>query len=695
MRGLKNAVLTVNCQNGETVTIKAKTENQKGQGKEYVFEETERVQGVFTLDEIPGGMKGALNVKVKNGFFMENQCLETEKPFVLELELTEKPEKITAMYLYNDWWTRPAFITGFEDTPKNTQIAFLKYENRYACLVPMVGDAFKAYLAAGKENTVTMEITAHMGGMTSIEDPVFIVTEDENLQTAVEKAFAWIAEYKGIRRKGQKRLPEMFQYLGWCSWDAFYTDISEGKVREKAEELETKEVPVRWILMDDGWLSVEGERLYDYMPEKKKFPSGFRTMIDEIKSKGNINWFGVWHAFAGYWGGILPGSKLEKEEKEHLYYTANGKIIPNPENDKGFGFYRNWYQHLLKEGIDFVKVDGQSAVKRYFENSMPIGRAARGMHEALEGGASYMGGTIINCMGMAMENMISRPGTAVSRNSDDFFPNKEEGFKEHLLQNAYNAIYQDELYYCDWDMFWTSHPDCIKHSLLRAVSGGPVYFSDKIGETNPEVLKPLAYEDGKLLMMDRAAKPTEDCLFVDPFKEGVLKLTNVAPYGQNEKGGGVAVYNLTDSKQEYSFAPADVKELNAGQECWVYDYFKKEAKICKVEEKITAEAEKEGFAWYQILPCHGAGAFLGLADKYVGFMAVKDVQIKENRMTGIMKEQGNVGFLSAKEPVKVLCNGEDVTASVKKENMIYTIELEPENKKAVVEVIWQEDRCSY
>lgn len=96
-----------------------------------------------------------------------------------------------------------------------------------------------------------------------------------------------------------------------------------------------------------------------------------------------------------------------------------------------------------------------------------------------------------------MENILSRPTSAISRNSDDFMPNKENGFVEHLLQNAYNSVYHDELYYCDWDMFWTKHEDAVKHSLLRAISGGPIYVSDQIGDTNPDVLKPLAYHNGE------------------------------------------------------------------------------------------------------------------------------------------------------------------------------------------------------
>ena len=99
---------------------------------------------------------------------------------------------------------------------------------------------------------------------------------------------------------------------------------------------------------------------------------------------------------------------------------------------------------LRREGIDFVKVDGQSAVKNYYENDIPVCRAARETHKALEGAAgAYMGGRLINCMGMSMENILGRQGSAMSRNSDDFLPNEPHGFTEHLLQNAYNAVYHD------------------------------------------------------------------------------------------------------------------------------------------------------------------------------------------------------------------------------------------------------------
>ena len=80
----------------------------------------------------------------------------------------------------------------------------------------------------------------------------------------------------------------MFRYLGWCSWDACYKEVTEEKVRQKADELLDKRVPVKWMLIDDGWLSTKDEMLCDFMPDKEKFPNGFRKMIQDIKRKGKI-----------------------------------------------------------------------------------------------------------------------------------------------------------------------------------------------------------------------------------------------------------------------------------------------------------------------------------------------------------------------------------------------------------------------
>lgn len=635
---------------------------------------------------VNGCRLGELSLHIKNTSNMENFNLRTERPVRTYLPM-EQPEKMTAMYMFNPWWTRPAFAENFQKIPDRTQVLFLKYKDYCACMVPVVGRKFKTYITGGTETEICLETTAGLGGISSVEEPLYLITEAPSIYEAIHKAFSWLADYKGIRMREERRIPEVFRYLGWCSWDAFYRKVSESGVRQKAEELYEKNVPVKWMVIDDGWMTMDRneELLVDFKPDPKKFPKGFRKMTEDLKETNGIRWMGVWHAMGGFWGGVLPESALAQKEAPYLYQTVSGKLVPSPVT--GERFYRDWYEQLNREGISFVKVDGQSSAAWYFENSLPLAEAVRGMNEALESGASRMDGAVINCMGMAMENILARPATAISRNSDDFVPDKEGGFAEHLLQNAYNALYHNELYCCDWDMFWTMHKDAMKHSLLRAVSGGPVYVSDKPGATDPDILKPLMYLDGEILMMDRSAKPTEDCAFSDPLTDGVLKLHNTAPYGDG-KAGGIAAYNLTDRKQLLSFIPADIPDLDQADTYRIYDYFGKKAVSLGRYEKYESTMEAGGYGWFVILPCTGNCSCLGLVDKYAGFTAAESIHESENTMTAVIRETGRTGWISEKEPAKVMVNGVDVTDNVEKQGNVYTVDVPENPEKMILSVNW-------
>lgn len=635
---------------------------------------------------INGCRLGQLRLTIENDPMGENANLALENPVSMYIPLADRPERITAMQLFNPWWTRPVFAEQLQDIPDQTQVAFFRYEDRCACFVPMVGNAFKAYLSGGTDTELRLEMTARVGGQYRLDEPLYVFAEGKTVAEAAHRVFAYLAEVKGIRLRKERRIPEMFRYLGWCSWDAFYADISEDKVRQKVNELTEKQVPVRWMLFDDGWLSVKNKRLAAFQPDQTKFPNGFKALTRDIREQGDIRWFGVWHALGGYWNGIDPDSELAAREAPNLCRTANGTVVPSPKT--GDRFYDDWYQLLRDQGIDFVKVDGQSAVPFYFENTMPVSEAARGINEALERGAYRMDGAIINCMGMAMENILARPVSAISRSSNDFVPKEKGSFAEHLLENAYNSIYQNELYCCDWDMFWTKHEDAAKHSLLRAISGGPVYFSDRIGDTVPEVLKPLAYVDGRLLMMARSARPTEDCIFCDPMTDGVLKLHNVAPWGTGKTGGGIAAYNLTGQRQAVAFTPADVPELDGVERYWVYDFIQKKVRSLARGEQYQDAVEADGFAWYVILPQNSNGSCLGLLDKYVGFSAVESVQEFDNTQVIVLRESGTVGWASEKEPKKVIVGTMDVTADVKKSGELYILPLPETGDKAVISITW-------
>lgn len=647
--------------------------------EEYLFEGRDpQMDGKVSIVREGRTTKVYTSVRVAQEAFRESDSLATGNPVIIGLEWDEQPESFNAQYQHRDWWSRPKMGKCFSGIPERTQSLCVKTGKGCLAFVPMTGELMKSYVQGGKDNELQIVLTAYTAGIAEISQCCLIFTEADSIYQTMEEVWKTAGKERNFPLVQDRSYPEILEYLGWCSWDAFYTDISEEKVRQKVREIQDKEIPVRWILLDDGWLSVRNDCLYSMKPEALKFPKGFSEMCREIKENSSIDWIGVWHAFAGYWGGIERDSELHVQMKDFLYETKNRKLIPHFDTDKGILFWKKWYEFLKKEGIDFVKVDGQSAIKNYYRNNEPVARAAQGAHKGFETAAvQYMGGNVINCMGMAAENMMNRTMTGVSRNSDDFVPDAEEGFKEHLLQNAYNALYHSQVYHCDWDMFWTKHKDARKHALLRAISGGPVYVSDKIGETNVQELLPLCYQDGRLLRMDRCALPTEDSVFRNPENPFNIALTNTV-----NGTGALAVFHLGDTEKKVTttVSPKQIKGLS-GDEFLVYDGVEKEVFRIHREEGFEVSIAPDGYAYYLFLPERSNITPIGLINKYMSAHAVMDLCEKENVTSITLREGGSFGFASEKEIKDIIVNGESMVPKImkQKENSpltLYTIEIE-------------------
>ncbi|MBD5459555.1 MAG: hypothetical protein HDR26_01245 [Lachnospiraceae bacterium] len=649
---------------------------QEAAGGESWRAESETVRAEFYTERKEKLLTGGVRLNLKAEAFRENDGLCSRESVRIEVRFSDRPARMTAMYLHRDWWTRPAFIRSWEEMPERTQCIYLDYESAFGCIFLMAGEKFKTCARGGREGYLTLGMTAYRGGQMTLEEPVFVMALEGSALGAAEAACAGAAALAGCPKRSEKTYPEMFSWLGWCSWDAFYKEISEQRVCEKAQELREKDVPIRWLLMDDGWLSERENRLYDLKPEKDKFPDGFADMTARLKADGRILGVGVWHALGGYWGGIEPDSRAWQAQRDVLYKTVGGKILPCPDMGKGYVFYGRWYEQLRAQGIDFVKVDGQSAVKNYFDEDTAVCEAARELHRALEGAAGcYMGGNLINCMGMAMENILARPGSALSRGSDDFVPDNPKGFAEHLVQNIYNAPYHSFFYYCDWDMFWTDHADAGKHAALRAVSGGPVYCSDRCGETVPEVLRPLAYRDGRILRMERPALPAQDCLFEDPLAGGVVKVTNLGGCGMpDRKAGAVAVFNLSGQKQKFRVCSSDVYGLPAGS----YRCYDWRSNTCH-GDNAEFELEADGYGVYLLLPLCGDTAVVGLADKYMSMLALESVRQLGNGFLACVREPGSFVFCTDRKVRRLTVNGTDRLEEMQRQGDCCRINLERED----------------
>lgn len=567
---------------------------------------------------------------------------------------------IMANYQSSPWWTRPAFAHSTGELPDKTLSVLMDMGGEYVHMYPMCDGNYRTCIK-GEGARTELKASIRCTGYSAMSGVMLAVGIGSDPYLTVHNTMA--AGLQSVRepvpmKEGRSDI-DALGLLGWCTYDAFYREVTHDKIITKLKEFKQKNIPVRMLLIDSGWFvhnegGTVGQKATDLRANPDKFPNGLKGLIDEVKRDYGIEKVGIWHGLSVIWQGIEKGSYAYEQTKDWLTELNSGLCFPSFDRQKAFGFYNYWHSYLKSEGIDFIKVDLQAEMPIMAENVVNINDAMKGLHAGFEASAAlHFGGDVINCMGMAQENVQSRPLSGVARNSDDFFPKKENGFSEHFLQNGYNSVYHGQIYFCDFDMWWTQHESAHQSAILRAVSGGPVYVSDPIGCTDGDELMRMCNGSGVLYRCDNNGVICRDNLFSSPATDGtVAKMFNMCA-----DSGLVAAFN-TDSEGRTvtgHIKAADVEGID-GEKFLCYMHNSKTLKTVSLNEHINLTLNKnEGELAVFVPVCDGFAA-LGLTDKYVCPATV----IESGKNFALLTEGGNFAFYSADRVTSVTANGETV-----------------------------------
>ena len=611
-----------------------------------------------------------------------------EAGFNDENGLILRPELQDAQYMgihrHCEFWCKPVFGEKLSELPNNVQAVLMRSGEKYLYIMPLCGSDCKTDIRGCAEGGMEFVMFTNCSGYYEYKkQPAFIwAVGDEPLALAECCARAAVKLLNnGLKLRGERRLPDVFKYIGWCSWDALQIFVSEDGLAEKADEFKAKNVPIHYAIIDDMWAEIPGynevprdiafgpmmgimhqSKMYDFRGDPRRFPNGMEGAVDALKKRG-IKHVGVWFPTTGYWAGLVPEGPLAEQQRENLVQIENGNWIVAPEKSKAYAFFHELGTRVRSWGADFVKIDNQGMHKKY-KGITAIGKSARAITAATEGIAgAFFDSAMINCMGMPSECMFNRTNSAVSRCSCDFIPESAEWFHKNILECAFNGVLQGRFYYNDWDMWWTDDGQALKNSVCRAISGGPVYVSDKIGRTNPEVLQPLMLDDGRLLLCDDSAVPAKDCLLEDPAENGkIFKVIN-----RVGDGAMAAVFNL-DAENKAVCGTLTAKELGLEGECFVvYEYFTGECRKITGEECVEIQlADNAVCRLYTVIPCGKDFTIIGRIDKFISHAAIVSQALD---VTTLM-EGGKLGIVSEK-PIRVFTeNGE---AAVERDGILNTV----------------------
>lgn len=546
--------------------IHVKQETNLNSVIELAVEKNNFVSGTVRIEEMNHSY--IVSVKLECIMYPYDYFRSFKQKCAAALNISIKQEKFKALAIekFDPFWTRPIFFNDEGgESGYHIQNLLMQMDKKYIHVLPVSGENGVSEICYDVDiHKASLYISTYSSGKTQITSNMAIITEGDDPYEAIRESYE-VAHKKGIMKtslKKNKRYPKQLDGLGWCTWNAFYHGVTELGIEEKLKEFKEKNIPLKWLMIDDGWAQVRDFKLCSFSEDRKKFPSGLKAFIERIKSEYGIQYVGIWHSFTGYWFGIEENSDVYFQQKENLTKTNSGLYIPSGEYEKAYAFYSAWHKYLRKQGVDFLKVDTQGNALEFYKGMPNAPGRVVNMHKALEQSVEEnFDGVLIDCMGLSNLNMFSRRISTVVRNSNDFFPDIDKGFKQHIEQNLYNAVFNDQLFFCDYDMWWTKHFSAKQNSMLRGVSGGPIYISDEVGDTQKLYLDSLLDENGNIVRYDEGAKLTADCLF------GYDKVLKVVNYIGNEYT--MTIFNLSNEDQEVKTRMSDLWQMEDRDACIV------------------------------------------------------------------------------------------------------------------------------
>ncbi|GAU31853.1 hypothetical protein TSUD_114640 [Trifolium subterraneum] len=419
----------------------------------------------------------------------------------------------------------------------------------YVLFLPIIEGQFRASLQPGENDNISICVESSSTSVTNSQyNSVVYIHADNDPFKLVKEAMKTVRAHLGtFKLLEEKTVPGIAEKFGWCTWDAFYLKVHPQGIWEGVQNLTNGGCPPGFVLIDDGWQSIAhdddpidtndginrtdaGEQMpcrlikfeENYKFKDYKNGLGLGGFIKELK-KGfeSVEYVYVWHALCGYWGGIRPGvegvpeATVEKPKLTVGLETTMEDLAVDKIVNNGVGLvpphlvdqmYEGIHSHLEDSGIDGVKVDVIHLLEMVCEKYGGRVDLAKAYYKALTTSVKkhFNGNGVIASMEHCNDFMLlGTEAISLGRVGDDFWCTDPYGDPNgtywlqgcHMVHCAYNSLWMGNFIQPDWDMFQSTHPCAAFHAASRAISGGPIYISDTVGNHNFDLLKKLALPD--------------------------------------------------------------------------------------------------------------------------------------------------------------------------------------------------------
>ncbi|KAL9810961.1 putative galactinol--sucrose galactosyltransferase [Arabidopsis thaliana] len=680
---------------------------------------------------------------------------------------TLRNSRFMSCFRFKLWWMAQRMGEMGRDIPYETQFLLVESNDGshlesdgangvecnqkvYTVFLPLIEGSFRSCLQGNVNDEV--ELCLESGDVdtkrSSFTHSLYIHAGTDPFQTITDAIRTVKLHLNSFRQRHEKKLPGIVDYFGWCTWDAFYQEVTQEGVEAGLKSLAAGGTPPKFVIIDDGWQSVERDATVEAGDEKKESPIfrltgikenekfkkkddpnvGIKNIVKIAKEKHGLKYVYVWHAITGYWGGVRPGEEYGSVMKypnmskgvvendptwKTDVMTLQGLGLVSPK--KVYKFYNELHSYLADAGVDGVKVDVQCVLETLGGGLGGRVELTRQFHQALDSSVAknFPDNGCIACMSHNTDALYCSKQAAVIRASDDFYPRDPVSHTIHIASVAYNSVFLGEFMQPDWDMFHSVHPAAEYHASARAISGGPLYVSDAPGKHNFELLRKLVLPDGSILRARLPGRPTRDCLFADPARDGVslLKIWNM-----NKYTGVLGVYNCqgaawssterknifhqtkTDSltgsirgRDVHSISEASTDPTTWNGDCAVYSQSRGELIVMPYNVSLPVSLKIREHEIFTVSPISHlvdgvSFAPIGLVNMYNSGGAIEGLRYEAEKMKVVMEVKGcgKFGSYSSVKPKRCVVESNEIAFEYDSSSGLVTFELDKmpiENKR--------------
>ncbi|KAK9915311.1 hypothetical protein WJX75_007444 [Coccomyxa subellipsoidea] len=225
------------------------------------------------------------------------------------------------------YWMAPEWGASADQLPHETQFLLLQLSpgGPYAILLPLIDSAkFRATLRPprkGKDGSRDVRLRIESGDESVAASQwggALLVAAGTDPYDLVNSAVAAAAQLSGgAKPRLSKQQPDFVGSFGWCTWDAFYSQVSAQGINEGLQALKDGGVPPKLLIVDDGWQSTDlDQALRPPASEAELLQTEHEVLMATAKlaSKGNSTPFDELANQASLQNGAGPKPEVQKSK---------------------------------------------------------------------------------------------------------------------------------------------------------------------------------------------------------------------------------------------------------------------------------------------------------------------------------------------------------------------------------------------